>query len=50
MNLNIYGYLFWVVIVLGIINVWAVFRIGKPLKELYIVSRNMKQTLYMAYL
>ena len=31
---NIYGYLFWVVIVLGIINVWAVFRIGKPLKEL----------------
>ncbi|WP_318263502.1 SbmA/BacA-like family transporter [Francisella-like endosymbiont] len=31
---NIYGYFFWVVIVLGIINVWAVFMIGKPLKEL----------------
>lgn len=31
---NIYGYLFWVAIALGIINVWAVFRVGKPLKEL----------------
>ncbi|MDE4940691.1 ABC transporter ATP-binding protein/permease, partial [Francisella tularensis subsp. holarctica] len=31
---NIYGYLFWVGIAFGLINVLAVFSVGKPLKEL----------------
>ena len=38
---------FWVAIFLGKINVWAVFRVVKPLKNFYIVSRNMKQILDM---
>ncbi|GAB4225909.1 MAG: ABC transporter ATP-binding protein/permease [Francisella sp.] len=33
-QLNIYGYLFWTAMLLGIINVWAVFRVGRPLKDL----------------
>lgn len=33
-DFNFSGYLFWVAIILGIINVFAIFKVGKPLKKL----------------
>ena len=33
-EITIYGYLFWLAVIFGVVNVWMVFKVGSPLKQL----------------